>query len=167
MDINATLFGQMITFAIFIWFTMKFIWPPVMKVLAERRQKIADGLAAAERGHSELEVAQVKAREIINEAKAQSASIIEQANVRSHHIEEQAKAKAIEIADRMKEMAESEIEQQMQEQRFALQDQVANLAVAGAEKLIKRNIDRDANQELLNNLVKNLVNNLVCPQNMS
>lgn len=156
MDINATLFGQMITFALFIWFTMKFVWPPVMKVLAERRKKIADGLAAAERGHNELEVAQVKAREIINEAKAQSASIIEQANVRSHHIEEQAKTKAIEIADRMKHLAEQEIAQKMHEERVLLQDQVANLAVAGAEKLIKRSIDRTANQELLDNLVQHL-----------
>ena len=156
MDINATLFGQMITFAIFIWFTMKFVWPPVMKVLAERRQKIADGLAAAERGHNELELAQVKAREIINEAKAQSASIVEQANVRAHHIEEQAKAKALEKTDRMKKLAEVEIAQQLSEQKAVLQDQIANLAVAGAEKLIKRNIDRAANTELLKNLVNSI-----------
>lgn len=156
MDINATLFGQMITFAIFIWFTMKFVWPPVMKVLAERRQKIADGLAAAERGHNELELAQVKAREIINEAKAQSASIVEQANVRAHHIEEQTKSKALETTDRMKKIAEAEIAQQMTEQKALLQDQIANLAVAGAEKLIKRNIDKAANTELLKNLVNSI-----------
>jgi len=156
VDINATLFGQIITFAVFIWFTVKFVWPPVIKALEERRAKIADGLAAAERGHHELEVAMRKAKEIIKEAKTQSATIIEQANLRAHHIEEEAKNEALETAIRMKKVAEGEIEQQAQEVRMALKDQVATLAVTGAERLLKRNIDKAANEDLLSSLVKQI-----------
>ncbi|MDF2529503.1 MAG: synthase subunit [Gammaproteobacteria bacterium] len=149
MDINATLIGQMITFAIFIVFTMKFVWPPLMKVLEERRKKIADGLAAAERGQHDLEVAHFKAKEIIREAKAQASVIIEQANQRAHHIEEQAKLDARHIADKIKQTATAEIEHEKIKMLDTLRNQVAEVAVAGAEKLIKRNIDKAANQDIL------------------
>ncbi|MDF2690331.1 MAG: synthase subunit [Gammaproteobacteria bacterium] len=152
MDINATLIGQMITFAIFIIFTMKFVWPPLMKILEERRKKIADGLAAAERGQHDLEVAHFKAKEIIREAKAQASVIIEQANQRAHHIEEQAKLEARHVADRIKQTAELEIEHEKMKVLGVLRSQVADVAVKGAEKLIKRNIDKAANQDLLSAL---------------
>ena len=102
MDINVTLIGQMITFLIFVALTMKFIWPPISKSLQERRQKIADGLAAAERGKHELEVAHHKAKEVIREAKAQASVIVEQANHRSHTIEEEARQEARSIIEKMK-----------------------------------------------------------------
>jgi F-type H+-transporting ATPase subunit b len=152
MDINATLIGQMITFAIFIAFTMKFVWPPLMKVLEERRKKIADGLAAAERGQHDLEVAQFKAKEIIREAKAQASVIIEQANQRAHQIEEQAKEDARFAAERIKQAVELEIERDRLKMIDSVRQHVAEVAVAGAEKLIKRNIDKAANQEILSAL---------------
>lgn len=156
MDINATLIGQMITFAIFIVFTMKFVWPPLMKVLEERRKKIADGLAAAERGLHDLEVAQFKAKEIIHEAKAQASVIIEQAHQRAHHIEEQAKEEARHAAERIKQSAALEIEHERLKVLETVRGQVADVAVAGAEKLIKRSIDKAANQELLSSLASEI-----------
>jgi len=156
MDINATLIGQMITFAIFIVFTMKFVWPPLMKVLEERRKKIADGLAAAERGQHDLEVAHFKAKEIIHEAKAQASVIIEQANQRAHHIEEQAKLDARHAAERIKQAAELEIERDRLKILESVRQQVADVAVAGAEKLIRRNIDKAANQEILASLASEM-----------
>ncbi|MDF2939753.1 MAG: synthase subunit [Gammaproteobacteria bacterium] len=156
MDINATLIGQMITFAIFIVFTMKFVWPPLMKVLEERRKKIADGLAAAERGQHDLEVAHFKAKEIIREAKAQASVIIEQANQRAHHMEEQAKLDALHAAERIKQTAKLEIEHEKMKVLDTVRQQVADVAVRGAEKLLKRNIDKAANEELLKSLASEI-----------
>ncbi|MDO8953752.1 MAG: F0F1 ATP synthase subunit B [Gammaproteobacteria bacterium] len=156
MDINATLIGQMITFAIFILFTMKFVWPPLMKVLDERRKKIADGLAAAERGQHDLEVAHFKAKEIIREAKAQASVIIEQANQRAHHIEEQAKEEARHAAERIKQAAVIEIEHDRMKVLANVRHQVADVAIAGAEKLIRRNIDKAANEDLLSALASEI-----------
>ena len=156
MDINATLIGQMITFAIFIIFTMKFIWPPLMKALEARRKKIADGLAAAERGQHDFQVARHKAKEIVYEAKAQAAVIVEQANQRAHKIDEAAREEARQHSDRMKQAATAEIEQQRLEAQQALREQVADLVVQGTERLLKKNIDKAANEALLKDLVKEM-----------
>ena len=156
MDINATLIGQMITFAIFIIFTMKFIWPPLMKALEARRKKIADGLAAAERGQHDLQVARHKAKEIVYEAKAQAAVIVEQANQRAHKIDEAAREEARQNSDRMKQAATAEIEQQRLEAQQALREKVADLVVQGTERLLKKNIDKAANEALLKDLVKEM-----------
>jgi F-type H+-transporting ATPase subunit b len=156
MGINMTLVGQMITFVIFIWFTMKYVWPPLMKLLEERRKKIADGLEAAERGVKELELAQRKAKEIVREAKSQASIIIEQANMRAHNIEEEAHVSAREITDKMKRSAENEIAQKLVEVKTELRNQVAGLAVAGAEKLIRRNIDKAANNDILEQLAEGI-----------
>ena len=156
MDINATLIGQMITFAIFIIFTMKFIWPPLMKALEARRKKIADGLAAAERGQHDFQVARHKAKEIVYEAKAQAAVIVEQANQRAHKIDAAAREEARQHSDRMKQAATAEIEQQRLEAQQALREQVADLVVQGTERLLKKNIDKAANEALLKDLVKEM-----------
>ena len=156
MDINATLIGQMITFAIFIIFTMKFIWPPLMKALEARRKKIADGLAAAERGQHDLQVARHKAKEIVHEAKAQAAVIVEQANQRAHKIDEAAREEARQHSARMKQAATAEIEQQRLEAQQALREQVADLVIQGTERLLKKNIDKAANEALLKDLVKEM-----------
>jgi F-type H+-transporting ATPase subunit b len=156
MNLNLTLLGQMITFIILVWFTMRYVWPPLMKIMEERRKKIADGLAAAERGQHDLELAQYKAKEIIREAKAQASVIIEQANHRAHKIAEDAEVEARHIAERIKKMSEAEIAQQYTEARKQLRSQVAGMAVAGAEKLLQKNIDQAANQALLQALVEEI-----------
>lgn len=156
MDLNLTLIGQMITFVILVVVTMKYVWPPLMKVMDERRKKIAEGLAAAERGQHDLELAQYKAKEIIREAKAQASVIVEQANQRAHKIAEEAEQEARHIAERIKKMAEGEIEQQLSEAKTQLRKQVAGMAISGAEKLLRHNIDETSNQKLLATLAEEI-----------
>ena len=156
MGIDMTLVGQMITFLIFVALTMKFIWPSISKALAERRKKIADGLAAAERGQYELEVANHKAKEVIREAKAQASAIIEQANHRAHVIEEEAREHTRDVVEKMKKSASHEIEAEYRRVSEELRTKVAELAVAGAEKLLRRNIDKAANQAILDELVEEI-----------
>lgn len=153
MDINATLIGQIITFILFVAFTMKFVWPPLMKALEQRRRKIADGLAAAERGHHDLEVARHKAKEIVREAKAQATVIIEQANQRAHKTDEAAREEGRKLVERMKQLADTEIEQARLTAEQDLRQQVVDLALQGAEKLIVKNLDKASNEALLNQLL--------------
>lgn len=152
MDINATLIGQIITFIIFVAFTMKFVWPPLMRILDERRKKIAEGLAAAEKGHRDLAASEHKIKQMIQEAKAEASLIIDQANQRAHQIEEQAKTDALHIIERMKKAAETEIEEERNSVRQALQEEVANLVIASTEKLLHKHIDRAANEALIKQL---------------
>lgn len=156
MDLNLTLVGQMITFIILVWVTMKYVWPPLMKVMDERRKKIAEGLAAAERGQHDLELAQYKAKEIIREAKAQASVIIEQANQRAHKIAEEAELEARHIAERIKKLAEGEVEQQISEAKSQLRKQVAGIVVASTEKLLHHNINEATNQKLLAELAEEI-----------
>ena len=156
MGINLTLIGQIITFAIFIWFTMKYVWPPLMQTLEERKKKISDGLAAADQARRELEIAQRKAKEIVHESKAQAATIIEQAHMRSHNIEEEARLEARRIAEKTKRSAEVEIEQKLMQAKNDLRNQVADIAVAGAEKLLRRNIDVSANSDIIDKLAEEI-----------
>lgn len=153
MDINITLLGELITFAIFIWFTMKFVWPPMTKMMEERRQKIADGLAAAEQGQNELELAQHKSKEMLLEAKAQAAQIIEQANQRANHIVEEAKGKARQEGQRLIELANGEIEQQYISAKEELLQKISSLAVAGAERILQHEVDKSSNDALVKELV--------------
>ena len=132
MNINLTLIGQSITFAVFVWFCMKFVWPPIMAALNERKQKIADGLAAAERGAHEQELAQKKATETMHEAKQQAQEIINQAQKRASEIVDEAKEGARAEAERIVTAANAEIEQEVNRAREQLRGQVASLAVAGA-----------------------------------
>ena len=152
MEINATIIGQFITFAILVWFTMKYVWPPITKTLHDREMKIAAGLEAAERSKRELEMAEHKAFSIIREAKQQASQIIEQANLHSAQLMEEAKAQARVEGERIVEMARSEIDREVTQAKEALKNQFASLAVIGAEKIIQRNLDPAIHKDLLNDL---------------
>lgn len=149
MNINATLIGQSITFFVFVWFCMKFVWPPIMNALAERRKQIADGLAAGERGKHELELASKRAAENLHEAKQKAAEIIAQADKRAAQLVEEAKGAAKLEAERMIAGAQASIAQETVRAKEALRGQVAGLAVAGAEKILRREIDAKAHADLL------------------
>ncbi|MGD8407940.1 MAG: F0F1 ATP synthase subunit B [Thiohalophilus sp.] len=153
MNINLTLIGQTLTFIVFVWFCMKFVWPPIMNALHERKKKIADGLAAAERGAHEQELAQKKAAEVLHEAKQQAQDIINQAQKRASEIVEESKDTARTEGERIIATAQAEIEQEVNRAREELRGQVATLAVAGAGKILKREIDAKANEDLLKDLV--------------
>jgi F-type H+-transporting ATPase subunit b len=152
MNINATLIGQSIFFFAFIWFVMKYVWPPVIAALEERKKKIADGLAAAERGKHEKELAQQHAKEELAEAKKQAADIIAQAQKRSNEIVDEAKDAAKEEGERIKAAAQSEIELEINRAKEQLRVQVATIAVEGAEKILKAEIDAKKHERVLDEL---------------
>jgi F-type H+-transporting ATPase subunit b len=156
MSINLTLVGQIITFAIFVWFTMKFVWPPLKVALDERKKKIADGILAAEKAEEELEVAQRNSKVIVQEAKTQAATIVEQANERAHKLDESAKADARTAATRIKEAAMAEMSGEKLRLKEELKKEVAGIALAGAEKIIETNIDQKSNQKILDQLAKEI-----------
>lgn len=156
MNINLTLFGQMVTFAIFVWFCMKFVWPVIIAAMEERQQKIADGLDAADRAMRDLEAAQDKATDQMKEAKLEAAGIVDQANKRANQIVDDAKQQAITEGDRLKVAAEAEIEQEVNRAKEELRASVAGLAIAGAEKVLEASIDDKANRALVDNLASQL-----------
>ena len=156
MNINLTLIGQSITFALFVWFCMKFIWPPIMAALEARRKEIADGLAAAERGQHKQELAEKRATEHIKEAKGQASDIIAQAQKRASEIVEEAKGDARTEAGRIVTGANAEIEQEINRAREHLRQEVVALAIAGAEKVLKREVDKKAHASTLNELATQL-----------
>lgn len=149
MNINMTLIGQSITFAIFVWFCMKFVWPPIVNALEARKKQIADGLAAADRGKHELELAAKRASESLHEAKQKSAEIIAQAEKRAVQIIDEAKNAAKEEGDRMIAAAKAEIEQESHRAREVLRTDVAALVVAGAGKILRREVNPQAHADLL------------------
>jgi F-type H+-transporting ATPase subunit b len=153
MNINATLIAQAISFAFFVWFCMKFVWPPIMNALEERKKKIADGLAAAERGKHEQELAEQRATEVIGEAKQEASNIIAQAQKRASEIVEEAKDTARTEADRIVASANAEIEQEVNRAKEHLRGQVVSIAVAGAGKVLNRELDDKAHDDLLKDLV--------------
>lgn len=136
MNINATLIGQMVAFAIFIFLTMRFVWPPIVAAMAERTKRIADGLQAADRAEKDLELAKQKVAEQLTSAKKEAAAIIDSANKRAIEIVEEAKAKALVEAGRVKASAEAEIEQATSRAKEELRSKVVVLALAGAEKIL-------------------------------
>jgi F-type H+-transporting ATPase subunit b len=156
MDLNATLLGQMITFIVFVWFTMRYVWPPITKAMAERKRQIADGLAAGERGKHELELAQHKATEYIRDAKIQAATIIEEANKRAIHIIEHAKDEARQESDRLLALGRTEIAKELQKAKHELKNQIAIIAMNGAEKILQKNLDKAANSALIEKLITEL-----------
>ena len=156
MNINLTLIGQSITFFIFVWFCMKFIWPPIMNALRERQKKIADGLAAAEQGVRDKELAQSKAAEILRQAKTEAQEILANAERRGNGIVEEAKTDAKVEGQRIIEAARGEIEQEVNRAREALRTQVANLVVAGAGQILEKEVDEKAHGKLLDDLVAQL-----------
>lgn len=152
MNITATLFVQIITFAIFVWFVMRFVWKPLTGVMEERNKRIADGLAAAERGQHEHELAEQRAAEILQEAKQQAAEILSQAQKRGNEIVEEAKNGARGEGERLIAAAKAEIDQEVSRAKEQLRTQVAALAVAGAEKVLQREVDEKAHSAVLNEL---------------
>lgn len=152
MNINYTLFGQMLSFAILIWFTVKFIWPPLMQAIEERQQKIAEGLAAADNSQKALAQAQDKVNEELKLARTRANEIIDQAHQRANQIVDAAKNDAIAEGNRHKALAESEIVASANRAREDLRKQVSALAVSGAEKLLRREIDANAHKALLEEL---------------
>lgn len=153
LDLNLTLLGQMLTFAVFVWFTMKYVWPPIMKALNERQKKISQGLAAAEQGVRELEAAKHKADESLREAKIQAATIIEEAQKRASQIVDEARDNARQEGERLLQMAQNDIQQEKETARQDLRKELAGLAITGAERILRSNLDQQANDSLLNDLV--------------
>ncbi len=153
MDLNATLIGQLITFAVFIAFTVRYIWPPTVKAMEQRKQRIADSLAAAERGKQELELAEHKAAEMVRDAKHQADHIIEEANKRAIHVVEESKRRAHEESERIMDLNRVEIDKETQKARQDLKYQIAFTALNSAESILQHNIDKAANSELLDKLI--------------
>jgi F-type H+-transporting ATPase subunit b len=156
MDLNYTFFLQAFSFAILIFFTMKFIWPPLMAAIEERQKRIAEGLAAADRSQRDLAQAEERVNDILREARAKANEIIAQAEARKTQIVDAAKNEAIVEGDRQKSLAEAEIASATHRAREDLRRQMSMLAVAGAEKLIRREIDGNAHKALLDDLAAQL-----------
>lgn len=156
MNITFTLVAQAIVFATFIWFTKAFVWPPLLRAIEARQKQIADGLAAAEQGKRSLESSSKQADQAIAEARARAAEIIAQAEKRDSQMVEAAKVAAKAEGDREKAAAKADIQQELSRAREQLREQVAALAVAGAEKILRREVDARAHAELLNEIKKQL-----------
>ena len=150
MNINLTLLSQAAAFAIFIWFTAKFIWPPLLRAIETRQKQIADGLAAAERGRQDLENAGKRAADVLREARGQAQELLAQADQRASQLVEEAKAQAKIEGDRIIAGAKAEIDREVFRAKEALRAQLAALAVQGAEKILRREVDAKAHAELLN-----------------
>lgn len=153
MNFNATLIGQTITFIVFVWFCMKYIWPPFMAALDERNARISEGLAAAQRGQQDLEDAQAKVSDSLKDAKSQAQEIINQAQKRANEIVDEAKDSARDEADKIKLAATADIDQQVTAAREQLRKEVSVIALAGAEQILKREVDAKAHAEVLDELV--------------
>lgn len=149
MNINLTLLAQAVSFALLIWFTVKFVWPPLLNAVETRQKQIADGLAAGERGRHELELASKRASQDLHAAKEKASAIIAQAEKRAAEIIEEAKNNAKVEGDRILTGAKAEIDQEMNRAKEGLRQQVAQLAVAGAEKILRREIDAKAHGDML------------------
>lgn len=149
MEINITLLGQLITFSVFVWFTMKFVWPPILKVMKEREQRIADGLAAAERGQQALELAQLKADEFLQKAKQQAAEIIEQANKRANQMSEESKQQIKIENERLLAIARADIQQEWRVAQQKLRAEVANLVIMTTKKILAQSLDSEAQHALV------------------
>ncbi|MEX0708908.1 MAG: F0F1 ATP synthase subunit B [Woeseia sp.] len=156
MDINMTLLGQTIAMIVFVWFCMKFIWPPIMTAIEERQTEIADGLAAAERGQNKLEQAKAEADEIVSDARKQATTILDQANARANEIIAEGKTEGIRERERQLAAARSEVEQETNRAREELRGQVSAIAVASAEKILRREIDSKAHEDILSKLAAEL-----------
>ena len=146
----------MVTFAFFVWFCMKFVWPVIIDSMEERQKKIADGLDAADRALRDLALAQDKATDQMKEAKQEAAGIIDQANKRANQIVDEAKQQAKSEGDRLKVAAAAEIEQEVNRAKEELRATVAGLALAGAEAVLEASIDEQANRDLVDKLAAQL-----------
>jgi F-type H+-transporting ATPase subunit b len=156
MSFNLTLIAQAVTFALFIWFTVKVVWPFMLRAIEARQKTIADGLAAAEQGKKSLEVSARQAEEAVKEARGRAGDIVGQAEKRATQVIEEAKSAAKAEGEREKAAAKADIEQAVARAREQLREQVAALAVAGAEKILRREVDAKAHADLLEGIKKQL-----------
>ena len=156
MDINATLIGQTIAMMVFVWFCMKFIWPPLLGAIEERQEKIAHGLAAADKGEQKLEEAKAEADEIVGDARKQATGILDQAHARANEIVVEGKADGVKERDRQLDAAKAEIEQEANRAREELRGQVSAIAIASAEKILQREIDDKQHEDILGKLAGEL-----------
>lgn len=156
MSINATLIGQMITFALLVWFTMKYIWPPLFDSLEERKKKIADGLAAAEKGQEAMQLAEKKAKGVLKEAKEQSSEIVNLAQKRANELVEASKETAKKEGERLILVAKAQIEQERQQAKESLRKEVSALALRAAEQILSAEIDKTKHQDLLSKISNQL-----------
>ncbi|TDJ36016.1 MAG: F0F1 ATP synthase subunit B [Gammaproteobacteria bacterium] len=156
MDLNLTLIGQTIAMIVFVWFCMKFIWPPIMNAIEERQTQIADGLAAAERGQQSLDKAQAEADDVVGDARKQATMILDQAHARANEIVAEGKADGSKERERQVAAARAEIEQEANRARKELRGQVSAIAVASAEKILRREIDGKAHADILSKLAAEL-----------
>ncbi|QEL66579.1 F-type H+-transporting ATPase subunit b [Oryzomicrobium terrae] len=156
MNLNATLFAQLVVFFILAWFTMKFVWPPIVKALDERAKKIADGLAAAERGKHDLELATKRSSDALREGKEKASELIAQADKRGQQIVEEAKEAAKAEAEKIIAAARAEVAQEVVRAKEELRARVAELAVAGAGKILRREIDAKAHADIVAAIQKDL-----------
>lgn len=156
MNFSATLWGPMISFLLFVWFTMKYVWPPIQQALAARQQQIADGLAAGERGKQELEKAQSEVEAMRRDAREQATEIINQASKRQDEMIEEARAEARAEADRILAAAREEVEQETRRAREELRQEVSSLAIQASSQILKREVDAKAHQDLIDQLATQL-----------
>ncbi len=156
MNINLTLIGQLISFALFVWVTMRYVWPPIIETLEERKQEIASGLAAAERGQHEQELAEERAKEVLRDAKSQASDIVAQAQKRALEIIDGGKEDAHTEGERILTAARAEIEHDANRARKQLQETLGRLVVAGAEKILRKEINPGAHQEIIDSLGKQI-----------
>ena len=156
MSINFTLIGQMITFALLVWFVMEYVWPPLLNALEERKKRIADGLAAAEKGQEEMLQAEKKAKSLLKSAKDQSTEILGMAQKQAGQIVEESKVTAKKEGDRLITAAKAQIDQEMLQSRERLRKEVAILAVTAAEQILAAEIDKNKHQDLVDKFSKSL-----------
>lgn len=156
MNLNLSLLAQAIVFAAFIWFTAKFIWPPLMRAIEARQKTIADGLAAADQGRRSLEQSTRQAEDAVSQARGRAGEILAQAEKRAAQLIDEARSAAKEEGNREKAAAKAEIAQEASRAREQLRDQVAALAVAGAEKILRREVDAKAHADLLEAIKRQL-----------
>ena len=156
MDINMTLIGQSIAMIVFVWFCMKFIWPPILAALEERQKQIEEGLAAADKGQEALVKAGAEADEVVAEARKQATSILDQAHSRANEIVADGKSDGVKERDRQLAAAKADIEQESNRAREELRGQVSAIAIASAEKILNREIDGKAHDDILGKLAQEL-----------
>ena len=156
MDINMTLIGQSIAMIVFVWFCMKFIWPPLLAAIEERQEKIAEGLAAADKGQESLAKATAESEGIVDEARKQATSILDQAHARANEIVADGKSDGVKERERQLSAAKAEIEQEANRAREELRGQVSAIAIASAEKILEREVDSKQHEDILGKLAAEL-----------
>ena len=154
MNFNFTLIGQLLAFILFVWFCIRYVWPPMLQILEEREKEVADGLEAASRGKKELEDANAQREIIVDEAKNEAADLVSQAGQRANQMIEDAKSQAQEEAERIKTSAKADLDQAAKKAREEIRSEVATLVVAGAEKILGSEIDQEKNAEIIEEISK-------------